>query len=61
MRRLILVLSLVACSLDAAAAVTGHVVDDDGKPLAGVRVRAIALETLEAQYARLASATPEPV
>jgi len=61
MRRLILVLSLLVCSLDAVAAVTGHVVDDDGKPLAGVRVRAIALEPVEAQYARLASASPEPV
>lgn len=61
MRRALLVLSLLVCSLDAVAAVTGHVVDDDGKPLAGARVRAIALESQDAFHARLASGTPEPV
>lgn len=59
MRRTFFALLLLG-TLDLAAAVTGWVVDDDGKPLPGVRVRAVALESQEAQFARLASASPEP-
>ena len=61
MARKLALLSLLFCSLKLAAAVTGYVVDEDGKPLAGVRVRAVAPESLEALHDRLASATPELV
>lgn len=59
MRRPLLALLLLG-TFDLAAAVTGYVIDDDGKPLPGVRVRAVAPESQEAQFARLASATPDP-
>lgn len=61
MRRTAAAIALVFCSFELAAAVTGHVIDDDGKPLAGVRVRVVALSTAEANYTRHLSSTPEPV
>lgn len=61
MRRTLVTLALLAATADLAAAVTGFVVDEDGKPLPRARVRAIALETPDALHARLISATPDPV
>lgn len=58
MRRL-LVFVLFLAPLAARAAVTGRVIDADGKPLAGIRVRAFARETPEVMFARFLAATPE--
>ena len=52
---------LLLGSLEVLAAVTGYVVDEDGKPLKGARVRAVALETTDQWNARLLSDKPEPV
>lgn len=61
MRPLVAAIALAFCSFELAAAVTGHVIDDDGKPLAGARVRVVAVSTAEANYTRQISSTPEPV
>lgn len=60
MRQSITALLLMLCSLGAHAAVTGRVVDDEGKPVAGARIRARALETPEQLFARLLSSDPMP-
>lgn len=52
---------LLLSSFEVFAAVAGYVVDEDGKPLKGARVRAVALETTEQWNARLLSDKPEPV
>jgi Carboxypeptidase regulatory-like domain len=59
MRRALLSLALVLVAATANATVTGRVMDPDGKPLAGARIRAFPLETQQALYARVLSATPE--
>ena len=51
---------LLLWAVPATAAVTGRVVDDAGKPLAGARVRIRALETTDQAYLRMLSKTPEP-
>src|SRR5688500_18501122 len=61
MKRIVTALALAFCSLDLAAAITGHVIDDEGKPIAGARVRAIALAPFEVSHARILSSAPEPV
>lgn len=61
MHRILSAVALALLALDAAAAVNGYVLDEDGKPIAGARVRAIALETTDAQFERLVSPSPEPV
>ena len=53
-------LALLLGSLDLCAAITGFVIDETGKPIAGARVRAFALESSDAATARLLSDTPEP-
>lgn len=59
MRYRLLVALFLAIPLHAA--VTGRVVDEDGAPIAGARVRAFPRETFESFYARALSASPEPV
>ncbi|HJQ36192.1 MAG TPA: carboxypeptidase regulatory-like domain-containing protein [Thermoanaerobaculia bacterium] len=51
---------LFLATLPLLAAVTGRVLDEDGKPLRAVRVRVRALETIDATYARLLSKEPMP-
>ncbi len=51
---------LFLATLPLFAAVSGRVLDDDGKPLRGARVRVRALETTDAIYARLLSKEPMP-
>lgn len=60
MRQLV-ALCLLLCSPAASAVVTGRVMDEDGKPLRGVRVRARAQETGQQWYARVLSKSPEAV
>jgi uncharacterized GH25 family protein len=60
MRRLLAVFALLLGTFDLAAAITGHVIDEAGKPVAGARIRAFALEPYDAVTARLLSASPEP-
>jgi protocatechuate 3,4-dioxygenase beta subunit len=52
-----LLLALLAAT--AAASITGTVLDEDGKPVAGATVRAWAAETSRAYRRRLISAQPE--
>lgn len=54
-------LALLVCGGAAHAAVTGHAMDEEGKPLRGVRVQVRARETSEQWHARLLSKTPEAV
>src|SRR5688500_14919804 len=61
MRRIVPALALVFCGLDLAAAISGYVIDENGKPLAGARVRTVALTTSDVTNARLMSSAPEPV
>lgn len=61
MRRLLAVFAVLLGTLDLSAAITGHVIDEAGKPLAGARIRVFALEPFDVVAARLLSETPEPV
>ncbi len=61
MRRIVTALALVFCGIDLAAAVSGYVIDENGKPLAGARVRTVSLTTTEVTNVRLMSSAPEPV
>ncbi|PYQ29146.1 MAG: hypothetical protein DMF56_12780 [Acidobacteria bacterium] len=47
-------------TLPLHAVITGRVLDEDGKPLRGVRVRVRALETYDRVSARLLSQEPQP-
>lgn len=60
MRRIVTALALLFCGLDLAAAISGYVIDENGKPLAGARVRAISMTTSEVTNVRLMSSAPEP-
>ena len=55
MRKLAIALTLLLVSPLAQAAITGSVFDADGNPLAGVTIRAFAVETRPDLLARLAS------
>src|SRR5690349_17088519 len=59
--RQLMALCLLLCSPAASAVVTGRVMDEEGKPLRGVRVRVRAQETGRQWYARVLSASPEAV
>jgi uncharacterized GH25 family protein len=59
MNRTLLTAFLLFTSLDLHAAVTGTVLGDDGKPLAGARVRIYPLEGSRERYARMLSDAPE--
>jgi Carboxypeptidase regulatory-like domain len=54
-------LALLLGSLELSAAISGHVIDEAGKPIAGARIRAFAVEPFDTVTARQLSATPEPV
>jgi hypothetical protein len=56
--RVLVLATLVAGPLHAA--VTGRVVDEEGAPIAGARVRAFARQPLDVFYARALSDAPEP-
>ena len=43
----------------ASAAITGYVMNSDGQAIAGAKVESFALETVDAERARLVSSTPE--
>ena len=59
MRRYVTALFLVLSSFDLAAAITGFVIDENGKPIAGARVRALAPESSDVASARVLSTKPE--
>lgn len=61
MHRILVAIALALVTLDGSAAVSGYVLDPDGKPIAGARVRAVALATADEQFERYRSASPEPV
>ena len=46
-------------ALSGSAAITGYVMNSDGQAIAGARVESFAMETVEAERARLVSSTPE--
>jgi protocatechuate 3,4-dioxygenase beta subunit len=58
MKRLLISLALLAAATAARASITATIVDDDGKPLAGARVRAFAREDTSAFRKRLLSKEP---
>lgn len=60
-RKLGVLLALCFAAFPSLAAVTGVVMTNDGKPVAGARVSLVASETGDARRARLLSAAPEPV
>ena len=57
--RVLVLASALFLSLSATAATTGVLMNDDGKPVAGARVSAYALESGEARRLRWLSDTPE--
>lgn len=57
--RLLLATTLLSFAIPTFASITGTVIDHDGKPIAGARVSAFALETRDARRVRLQSKTPE--
>ena len=46
-------------AMSASAAISGYVMNSDGQAIAGAKVESFALETVDAERARLVSATPE--
>ena len=46
-------------AMSASAAITGYVMNGDGQAIAGAKVESFAMETVDAERARLASNTPE--
>lgn len=52
MARLLILLSCLTVAIPSTAAVTGTVMNADGRPVAGARVTAYALETVEARRVR---------
>src|SRR5688572_22310510 len=59
--RQLMALALLVCSGAAHAAVTGRAMDEEGKPLPGVRVQVRPRETSEQWFARVLSKNPEAV
>lgn len=59
MNKRLILLPLLLLAASAQAAITATLLDDDGKPLAGVRVRAFAREDQRAFRVRLLSSKPE--
>jgi protocatechuate 3,4-dioxygenase beta subunit len=57
--RLLLAATILSLAVPTLASITGTVIDHDGKPIAGARVSAFALETRDARRTRLLSKTPE--
>jgi len=57
--RLVLAATLLSLAVPTFASITGTVIDHDGKPIAGARVSAFALETRDARRLRLQSKSPE--
>jgi protocatechuate 3,4-dioxygenase beta subunit len=57
--RLLLAATLLSPAVPMFASITGTVIDHDGKPVAGARVSAFALETRDARRVRLQSKSPE--
>ena len=56
--RLLLAATVLSLALPTLASITGTVIDHDGKPIAGARVSAFALETRDARRERLQSKSP---
>ncbi|HEX7420361.1 MAG TPA: carboxypeptidase regulatory-like domain-containing protein, partial [Thermoanaerobaculia bacterium] len=46
-------------AMSASATITGYVMNSDGQAIAGAKVESFALETIDAERARLVSSTPE--
>src|SRR5437660_10307914 len=59
MKRLLATVTLLAAATAAHASITATVLDDDGKPLAGARLRAYAREDVATFHRRLLSKEPE--
>ncbi|HUP49177.1 MAG TPA: carboxypeptidase-like regulatory domain-containing protein, partial [Thermoanaerobaculia bacterium] len=57
--RLLVLVSCLSFALPSSGAITGHVMNADGRPLAGARVAAYAPEPAEARRLRWLSETPE--
>lgn len=60
MRTIVSVASgFLLAAMSASATITGSVMNSDGQPIAGAKIESFALETIDAERARLVSSTPE--